>query len=50
MAMVFSTNKQAKAYAKKKNKSARKFKYSVIAYPKSQGGNGRKIVVIKRKK
>jgi hypothetical protein len=50
MIQVFSTPQKATAYAKAKNKNARLYKYVTLVYPKSSGGNGKKILVKKVKK
>ena len=50
MVQVFDTEKRASDYAKKMNKTARVYKYVVLEYKKSEGGNGKKIIVKKVKK
>ena len=50
MVQVFDTEKRASDYAKKMNKTARTYKYVVLEYKKSDGGNGKKIIVKKVKK
>jgi hypothetical protein len=50
MAQVFDTEQRAAAYAAKMNKKARVYKYVIYTYPKSQGGNGKKVIVRKVKK
>ena len=47
MVQVFDTEKRASDYAKKMNKTARTYKYVVLEYKKSDGGNGKKIIVKK---
>lgn len=47
MIQVFETEKKATAYAKKMNKTARKYKYVTAVYTKSKGGNDKKILVKK---
>ncbi len=46
---VFDTEKRAADYAKKMNKTARKYKYIILRYPKEYGGNDKKVIVVKRK-
>ena len=50
MVQVFDTEKRASNYAKEKNKNARKFRYIVLEYKKSDGGNGKKVIVKKTTK
>ena len=50
MLQVFDTEKRASDYAKKMNKNARLYKYIVVEYKKTDGGNGKKIIVKKVKK
>lgn len=50
MLQVFSTPKQASDFAKQKNKNSRVYKYITLVYPKSEGGNGKKIIVKRIKK
>ena len=47
MAWVFETEKKANDFANEKNKTTRSFKYVVVEYTKSQGGNGQKCIVRK---
>ena len=46
----FGVKTIATDYAKKMNKTARVYKYVVLEYKKSDGGNGKKLIVKKVKK
>lgn len=49
-ANVFATKKLAQDFAKGKNKNSRTYRYIVVLYPISQGGDGKAHIVRKVKK
>jgi hypothetical protein len=49
-AEVFPTEKLAKEFADKMNKTSKVYKYILAVYPKEYGGNGKKLIVRKVKK